>query len=141
MIEQSSPENQNAVSPATKAEILAQIGLALQILNIEDKALAFYKQASSFQTSDILESRIAFLNNKRAKMAPIEKLLEEALKHLAANQFEQARQTLNNVLKLNPDHDQALHILGDIFRRSGQFDQALPFIQQAIMLQPNNAIY
>lgn len=43
MIEQSSPENQNAVSPATKAEILAQIGLALQILNIEDKALAFYK--------------------------------------------------------------------------------------------------
>lgn len=140
-IEQSSAGDQPAVNDSTKAEILAQMGLSLQILKQDEKALSLYVEADKLHPGEQLKQRITNLRNKQKTAPPIAQLLVKARALRAADKHELAAKTYQQALKLNPDNDVALHGMGDIFRQKGDLQKAMPLIQQAIIMQPAVAEY
>ncbi|HEY0961376.1 MAG TPA: tetratricopeptide repeat protein [Pseudomonadales bacterium] len=135
-IENASAKEQSAVPALTRAEILAQMALAMQLLGQEDAAIALYENANKVHKSPKLEQRIAALRDKTKNTTPIDKLVAQAQKHASEGRADSAMTAWRDVLKLNPDHDIALHGLGDLHRQRREFQQALPLIQQAIIMQP-----
>ncbi len=55
--------------------------------------------------------------------------------------FEQAESTLRQVLRAQPDHAPALHLLGVVLHQRGQTAIAIDFIARAIELDPKQALY
>lgn len=140
-IQKAPPKQQAAVADSTKAEILAQMGLALQLLKLEDQALPAYVVANKLYPSPQLTVRIANLKDKERHITPTAKLITKAQKLVAEGKVDAAIETFREVLTLNPDHDVALHALSDLYRQRGELQFALPLVQQAIIMQPNQALY
>lgn len=140
-LEASSAEQQATVHESTKAEILAQMGMALQLLGFEDKALPFYAEADRLFPTQEMKLRINGLATKQLNANPVAKLVAKARKLAAQGKVEQAAKAYREALQLNPDNDIAQHGLGDLLRRQGNFAQAMPLIQQAIIMQPAVAEY
>ncbi len=139
-IEEAPPEKLKKVTPAIRAEVMAQIGYSLVLLGHEREALQFFVKADGLFPSKELQARIKALNESLQK-SPVSKLLERAQAETTAGKLDQAMQTLQEALKANPDDDVAQHHLGDLFRRKGDFAKAMPLLQQAIIMQPNVAQY
>jgi len=68
-------------------------------------------------------------------------LLAAALQHHQAGQLADAEQIYRQILAQEPNHPDALHLLGVIALQCGQHDTARQLIQRAIALQPGNAQY
>jgi len=73
------------------------------------------------------------------KQLRLESKFNEALSLHQSNKLEQARSLYEDVLKINPQHSDTLHLLGLIFLSYKQFDTSLDLINQAITLNPNYA--
>ncbi|MES2071710.1 MAG: tetratricopeptide repeat protein [Pseudomonadota bacterium] len=58
-----------------------------------------------------------------------------------AGQLEQARLAYQQILSLEPQHADALHLLGVIAHQSGEHERAIKLIQKAIDAKPGQAIY
>jgi tetratricopeptide (TPR) repeat protein len=140
-IQNAPKKEQEALPAATRAEILAQMALAMQLSGQDDAAITLYGTALKIYKSSQLEQRIASLKDKAKNATPIDKLVTQAQQHANQGRTDQAMTTWREVLKLNPDHDIALHGLGDLFRQRREFQQALPLIQQAIIMQPRMPLY
>ncbi|TAN69486.1 MAG: tetratricopeptide repeat protein [Methylobacter sp.] len=134
-------EQQPVPDKNTQAELLAQIGIAQHQLGQLDQALASYKQAFSLCPSEPLKIRINSLTNAVAAATPFEQLLTYAQKNQANGLLDEAIKAYKAALQLNPDSDRALHGLGNALRQQGDFQAAIPFIQQAIIMQPEIAEY
>ncbi len=67
-----------------------------------------------------------------------EKIRQAVVLHRKGNLGE-AEQLYQEVLRLAPDHVDALHLLGVVLLQSGRFEQALIPIRRAIALDPNRA--
>jgi tetratricopeptide (TPR) repeat protein len=140
-IETADQASQQSIKISTKAEILAQIGLALHQLHYLDQALIVYREANKLVPSEELNIRINHLLNIHQNIQPIDQLLNQAKQFKAENQYEQAFSSYQAALRLNPDNDKVLHELGDLYRQTGDTQSALPLIQQAIIMQPSVAEY
>lgn len=140
-VQSSSAEKQAMLDKSTQAEILAQIGIAQQQLGQLDQALACYKQAFSLCPSEPLKIRITNLTNALVSATPFEQLLKHAQKSQANGQLSEAVKAYKAALQLNPDSDRAQHGLGNVLRQLGDFQAAIPYIQQAIIMQPEVAEY
>lgn len=68
-------------------------------------------------------------------------LLAAALQHHQAGRLAEAWQIYRQILAQEPDHPDALHLLGVVALQSGRAGDALPLIQRAIALQPGNIQY
>jgi predicted O-linked N-acetylglucosamine transferase (SPINDLY family) len=55
-------------------------------------------------------------------------------------QLEQARQAYGQALGIEPNHVEALHLLGVIAAQSGQHTKAIDLINQSLSIHPNNAL-
>jgi tetratricopeptide (TPR) repeat protein len=71
----------------------------------------------------------------------IAQLLEQGMKLHQAGRLEQAQQVYQQILRLEPDHADALHLLGVLAAQSGKPELALAPIQRAIAVRPNVAVY
>lgn len=71
----------------------------------------------------------------------IDEAFQLALIHHQAGRIAEAEPIYRHILKLQPAHSDAMHLLGLIALNAGQPTVALGLIQQAIGLQPNIAIY
>jgi len=138
-IQSQNTEAQAKIDAATLAEILAQIGLALQHLGDLQQALIFYTQANTVYSSELLTRKIAELSETAPNS--IEQLLYQANSYQASQQWDDAIASYQSALQLNPDHDRAQHGLGNALRVTGNLSAALPYIQQAIIMQPEVAEY
>jgi len=67
----------------------------------------------------------------------IQRALDQALQHHRAGRLQQAEQLYRQILTQQPDHPEALHLLGVLASQSGQHDTAVKLIRQAIALKPN----
>jgi len=67
--------------------------------------------------------------------------LTAGLKHHQAGRLAQAQACYRNVLAGDPDHADALHLLGVIAQQSGRHDVAAELIGQAIKQNGQNAVY
>lgn len=135
-----SAKEQAKLDPASLAEILAQIGLALHQLGQLDQALVFYTQANSIHPSDPLKLRITELTST-VNATPFDQLLHQAQKYQVNGQPDEAIQAYKAALQLNSDSDRAQHGLGNVLREQGDLQAAMFYIQQAIIMQPEIAEY
>ena len=62
--------------------------------------------------------------------------LESALRHHQAGEFEEAEKLYRRVLKSEPKHPDALHLLGVVSHQVGRHDKAVKYIQRAIESRP-----
>jgi predicted O-linked N-acetylglucosamine transferase (SPINDLY family) len=64
-----------------------------------------------------------------------------ALTHHRAGQLDQAEPLYQQVLKTNPKHADALHMLGVVFYQTNRAEQAVNTISQALAIHPKNTDY
>ena len=68
-------------------------------------------------------------------------MIYQAQQHHANKQTDEAMLAYKAALQINPDSDRAQHGLGNILREQGDIQNALFYIQQAIIMQPEIAEY
>lgn len=68
-------------------------------------------------------------------------MLSEALALHQNGQLDEARQRYEAVLAAQPEHPEALHLLGALNLQQGNAERAVELIEQAIALSPDNPVY
>ena len=68
-------------------------------------------------------------------------ILEAALTHQQEGRLDQAETIYRKVLKIDPSDSSAIHLLGTLMQRRGNFDEAISLIGKAILLSPKVADY
>ncbi len=71
----------------------------------------------------------------------IQQKLHAAMQHHQAGRLLQAESLYREILQQQPNHADALHLLGVIAHQSGRNDIATELIRRAIVLNPNDAAY
>ena len=71
----------------------------------------------------------------------IKALFAEAQTHHQARRLSEAEELYIKILRLEPTHADALHLLGTTLAQSGRPEQAVEFLRRAIELKPRNAPY
>ena len=74
-------------------------------------------------------------------MATIPETLNLALQHHQAGRLQEAEALYRQILQVQPDHPDALHLLGVIAHQVGKHDIAVDYISRAIALNPAVAEY
>jgi len=69
----------------------------------------------------------------------IQQAFDRALQHHQAGQLPQAEALYRQILAVQPNHAESLHLLGVMAGQVGQFGRAVELIERAIALQPNFA--
>ena len=72
-------------------------------------------------------------------MPSIPQVLDEAMKHHRAGILAQAEQLYHQVLEIDPNHVDALHLLGLTCAQLGQREQAAEFLGRAVQIRPDFA--
>jgi protein O-GlcNAc transferase len=71
----------------------------------------------------------------------VDNAFHTALCHHQNGQLNKAEQFYKKILKADPNHADALHLLGLIARRTGRHDTALDLMHKAVRIRPQNAVY
>jgi predicted TPR repeat methyltransferase len=77
--------------------------------------------------------------DKTSSASSADEYFDRGLQHHRAGRFEEARADYRYVLQLQPEHADAMHMLGVIAYQTGQYDDALLLISRAGKLMPQNA--
>jgi Tfp pilus assembly protein PilF len=72
-------------------------------------------------------------------MPAIPQVLDEGVKHHRAGNLAHAERLYRQVLDINPDHVDALHLLGFLCSQLGQSEQAVELVGRAVEVSPNFA--
>ena len=72
---------------------------------------------------------------------PLTQALHEGIRHHQAGRLQQAEQIYRRVLQQQPDHGDALHLLGLLAHDTGHHDEAVKLIRRALDRAPGNAAY
>jgi Tfp pilus assembly protein PilF len=72
-------------------------------------------------------------------MATIQEALETALQYHRAGHLPQAEQLYCQILQVQPEQVDALHLLGLVCQRTGRPGRAVEYIGQALRLKPDYA--
>ena len=67
--------------------------------------------------------------------------LRTALQHHRAGRLAEAEVTYREVLRLEPENAEALHLLGMLCQQSGRNEEAIQLLRKAVELRPDAAIY
>jgi tetratricopeptide (TPR) repeat protein len=71
----------------------------------------------------------------------IQEMVREALRHHQLGRLDAAERLYRQVLAIDPDHADGLHLLGMIVFEAGQVDAAVELIRRAIAIKGNAASY
>lgn len=123
--------------PAQQAAVLAQLGLAQQLLGKLGESLESYRQAARLVRSDDLARRIKQLEPLVSSPLPVQQLILQARQLQGQRQLEEAAKTFRAALQLQQDSAEALHGLALVLRELKTPDEAMPLLQKAVMLAPN----
>src|SRR3990167_8392454 len=72
-------------------------------------------------------------------MAPMAEVFSLALQHHQAGRLPEAEALYRQILQAQPDHPDALHLLGMIAYQVGKHEVAVEYVKQAIALNPSVA--
>src|SRR4051794_608072 len=70
-------------------------------------------------------------------MIVVHELLETAVSHYLAGDLHRAEEIYLQVLRHEPHHHDALHLLGLVYHQSGRHDEASESIGRALSLKPD----
>lgn len=68
------------------------------------------------------------------------KAMQTAFEHHQKNRFMEAESIYKKILKRNPEHFDALHMLGALYLQLGKFDLAKAYLERAISINQSNSI-
>lgn len=71
----------------------------------------------------------------------IHQAMQLAIQHQGAGRLRKAENILRRILQANPAHAHALHLLGIVVHQAGQTSLAIKLIGQAILAQPDVALF
>jgi predicted O-linked N-acetylglucosamine transferase (SPINDLY family) len=71
----------------------------------------------------------------------IDPLLRSAVFHHQAGRFAEAEGIYQRILAIDPNHAEALHLLGVLASQCGKYERACELIEKAIAISPRNALY
>ncbi len=128
-------------APEQTASVLAQMGLAQQLLGQVADALESYRHAARLVNSEDLDRRIKQLEPLANSPIPVQQLILHARQLHASRQHEEAIRTYRAALQLQADSAEALHGLAMTLRELRAVDEALPLMQKATVLAPDRAEY
>ncbi len=74
-------------------------------------------------------------------MATIPDALAIAIRHHQDGRLQAAEQLYRQILAVEPDHPDALHLLGVIAQQAGKHEQAVEYIERAIALDANQPLF
>src|SRR5262245_63700181 len=74
-------------------------------------------------------------------MATIQEALPIAIRHHQGGRLEQAEQIYRQILSYEPNHADAIHLLGLVAHQTGKHEIALDYIRRAIGIRGNEAVY
>ena len=80
-------------------------------------------------------------NDSKSSIRSVEQALNLAVQQHQAGRLAEAETIYRQILQLQPNHPDALHLLGMIAFQSGQSQRAAELIRQAIDVNPSTAIY
>ena len=80
----------------------------------------------------------ALASSKRAETTSIPKALQEAIAHHQAGRLSQAEVIYQQILQIEPNHPDALHLLGVVAHQMGKDELAVELISKAIHANPSN---
>jgi tetratricopeptide (TPR) repeat protein len=83
----------------------------------------------------------AIAANKRTETATIHKLIQAAQEHHHAGRIPQAEALYQQILRIDQNQPDALHLLGIIARDSGKREMAVELIRRAIQTNPSDPNY
>ena len=81
------------------------------------------------------------LHNKLSQnglAAKIQQMFAEAMSLRQNGFIPQAQERLQEIIRIQPNHADALHLLGIVFGQTGNFERSIELISQAIALNPSN---
>lgn len=119
-----------------KAAVLAQIGYAQQQLGQFKLAHEAFDSACQLTPSDELKARLAALDPHVNNPDPFKQLLQHARKLEASSQPEEALKAYRAAMQLRPHDVSVLQGSAWLLRRLGYVDDALPLLQKALVLAP-----
>jgi protein O-GlcNAc transferase len=73
--------------------------------------------------------------------ADVDRKLEAAVKYHRSGELQKAGKICKKILKITPNHPEALHLLGLIAYHVGNRDAGIAFINKAIQNDPENSVY
>ena len=73
-------------------------------------------------------------------MPTVEESLNLAIKHHRSGSLPEAEQIYRDILRFDPNHCDALHLLGVVAHQSQQPHKAIEYITRAVLQQPESAI-
>jgi tetratricopeptide (TPR) repeat protein len=79
------------------------------------------------------------MTSQQTFTATIPQALETAIKHHQARNFRGAEQIYRQILQIDPQHVDALHLLGMAINQLGQSEAAIAYISEALRLRPEFA--
>ncbi len=71
----------------------------------------------------------------------LQQQLESGISHFQAGRLAEAEKIYRHVLAQQPNHPDALHLLGVLAAQAGKLDDAIKIIRHAITINPTNASY
>ena len=74
-------------------------------------------------------------------MPTIAEALALGLQHHQTGNLQQAEQIYRQILQVDPNHADSLHLLGELAYRAGRHDTAIEYISRAIQLNPSVAAF
>ena len=88
-------------------------------------------EGMALQTSEVSET----------SQVCVPEALTVAVQHHQSGKLQQAEAIYRKILQADPNHADALHLLGVIAGQAGKRDQAIQYIRQAIRIRPSESAY
>lgn len=104
-------------SDPTNPEKLRTLGRALHEANLKEEALPYLERAAELEPS-------------------VRNLLDLAIGYSGAARLDDAERTYERLLELSPDFPIAVHNLGMLAHRRGNYEQAITYLNRALELEP-----
>lgn len=142
-----------AIDP-DRAEGHEQLGMALAALGRFDQAEAALRKALELNPKNesvhaklsrlhVMQGRTEAAQSERDdlyRLNPRRKKLQDAMKHQAAGEFDDARKIVKKILRQDPENINALNLMGELCFALGRHNDAEAFLRNAIKLAPDFAI-
>src|SRR5580700_2960362 len=89
----------------------------------------------------ITHQMIRSYTSARMTQGTIDQAMQLAVQHHQAGRFSEAQAIYSQVLDRQPDHADALHLLGVLACQAGQLDSGIEMVRRAIAINPIDANY
>jgi tetratricopeptide (TPR) repeat protein len=132
---QSALQRLQSLAAEQRAEVTDWQAFEVDLSKLIDSA----RQLERYQTDDIT----ALLDSIQHPLLLAEKAVQQGTAYIFDNRLDEAKQSFDDALLLDPQHYRALTNIGNVMQEQKKLDEAIAFYQQALAVEPDysNALH